>query len=670
MVLCIALNILLFFITDKLETVLFLDTVGTMIVAVLAGLFPGILVAVITNAFCAIFSGITLYFAFVNAMVAVLTTLCAIIFKKPRPLNVAFFIMCAALISGITGALIQLALLGAPQNPQIAEMTASAAAALDTVEAVAFLGVNIILNLIDKGISAGIALVLLHFIPEETRIGIWNAGWKQRPLSGEEMLRLRADARDVKMSLRTRTSLAVLTAPLILVLVMGLVGAGIYIDTEKQYMEENAGSAGLFCAKSMNPAQLGQFMLKGARVEGYDRTEAMVQGICDNMPGVERITIKGVGEFEGMTAFAVESEKSTEFGLLSDWRATVDTPISGDGDNVVAVVEVEASLAYQTPVLKSFILRTALILLGIFLLIISYALYMTDIFDVLPIRSMSECMDRFGDEILPQNVMDENVKELRALDIRTGDEIEKLFRATCRMTSNMAEQMRSIRRLSDSTAKMQDGLIIIMANLVEHRDSDTGDHIQKTAEYVRIIAEGLKRRGYYAEKLTPKFMSEIVRSAPLHDVGKINISDKILNKAGKLTEEEYEIMKTHTLAGKSIVEKAIGTVEGESYLKEARNMAAYHHERWDGKGYPEGLHGEVIPLSARIMAIADVFDALTSVRVYKPAFSFDDAVQEIIDGAGSAFDPKCVEAFTDSLPEIKVVFNKYKRVMTMEGAGE
>ena len=105
-------------------------------------------------------------------------------------------------------------------------------------------------------------------------------------------------------------------------------------------------------------------------------------------------------------------------------------------------------------------------------------------------------------------------------------------------------------------------------------------------------------------------------SAPLHDVGKINIPDAILNKPGKLNADEYEIMKTHTTAGKNIIEKCINTVHAETYLKEARNMAGYHHERWDGKGYPEGLHGEVIPLSARVMAVADVFDALTSPRVY------------------------------------------------------
>ena len=219
--------------------------------------------------------------------------------------------------------------------------------------------------------------------------------------------------------------------------------------------------------------------------------------------------------------------------------------------------------------------------------------------------------------------------------------------------------MRSIRRLSDSTAKMQDGLIITMADLVESRDSDTGAHVQKTAAYVRIILDGLKKKGYYAEKLTPKYIQDVEHSAPLHDVGKINIPDAVLNKPGQLTDEEFEIMKTHTTAGKQILENAISSVEGESYLKEARNMAAYHHERWDGRGYPEKLHGEVIPLSARVMAVADVFDALTSPRVYKPAFPLEKALSILNEGAGTQFDPKCIEVFMESLPEVKKVLKKY-----------
>ena len=161
------------------------------------------------------------------------------------------------------------------------------------------------------------------------------------------------------------------------------------------------------------------------------------------------------------------------------------------------------------------------------------------------------------------------------------------------------------------------------------------------------------------EKLTEKFASDAIRSAPLHDVGKINIPDEVLNKPGKLTDEEYEIMKTHTTAGKRIMEHAISTVEGDNYLKEARNMAAYHHERWDGKGYPEGLHGEVIPLSARIMAVADVFDALTSPRVYKPAFSLEKALSIMEEGSGTQFDPKCIEVFMDALDEVKIVLRRY-----------
>ena len=249
------------------------------------------------------------------------------------------------------------------------------------------------------------------------------------------------------------------------------------------------------------------------------------------------------------------------------------------------------------------------------------------------------------------------------MEIETKDEVEQLYNSICTMTLNLSEQMRDLRRLSDTTAKMQDGLIITMADMVENRDSDTGAHIQKTAAYVKIIVEGLQKKGYYAEKIDAKFISDVVRSAPLHDIGKINIPDAVLNKPGKLNDEEFEIIKTHTTTGKKIMEDAISTVRGENYLKEARNMAAYHHERWDGKGYPDGLHGEVIPLSARIMAVADVFDALTSPRVYKPAFPVDKALSIITEGSGTQFDPKCVEVFMENLPEVKVILKKYNREM-------
>ena len=275
-------------------------------------------------------------------------------------------------------------------------------------------------------------------------------------------------------------------------------------------------------------------------------------------------------------------------------------------------------------------------------------------------EKIEEIQEKLGELIHQRDDIADNINKLEVDKQLKANEIEKLYNAICDMASGMTEQMRSIRYLANSTEQMQNGLIITMADLVENRDSDTGAHIQKTAEYVRIISEHLKKLDYYPEKLTPKFMADVVMSAPLHDVGKINISDTVLNKPGKLTDEEYEIMKTHTIAGKEIMEKAISTVNGENYLKEARNMAAYHHERWDGKGYPEGLQGQVIPLSARIMAVADVFDALTSKRVYKPAFSMEKALDILWEGAGSQFDPKCVEAFVYGLPEVRVVLKKYQ----------
>ena len=386
------------------------------------------------------------------------------------------------------------------------------------------------------------------------------------------------------------------------------------------------------------------------------------------------------GSFEEKTLLTLQDavkKGQKESGVLDGYSEGYGHMINGykvifDSDGKPAgILCVEIDIRNFRKELVSYI-RSVIIFVTVFMIVI-IAIYLIQVERSIidPIKKITQSADDFvsiiedqdysSGEAFSQEQFDEFIRRFRKLDIHSGDEVERLYIALCSMSANQVEQIRSIRRMSESTAKMQEGMIVTMANLVENRDSDTGAHVQKTAAYVSIIAEGLKKKGYYAEKLTPKFMEDVVRSAPLHDVGKINIPDRILNKPGKLDEDEYEIMKTHTTAGKKIIEQAIGALEGDSYLKEARNMAAYHHERWDGKGYPEGLHGEVIPLSARIMAVADVFDALASPRVYKPAFPLEKALAILEEGKGTQFDPKCVEVFLEALPQVKEVLGKYQQ---------
>ncbi|MBO4385378.1 MAG: HD domain-containing protein [Clostridia bacterium] len=208
-----------------------------------------------------------------------------------------------------------------------------------------------------------------------------------------------------------------------------------------------------------------------------------------------------------------------------------------------------------------------------------------------------------------------------------------------------------------SIERLQDGLILVMADLVESRDKCTGDHVRKTAEYTRIIMEQMRKDCSYPDELTDEFIEDVVRSAPLHDVGKIQVSDAILNKPGRLTPEEFEEIKSHTTAGRDILTEAIDMVSEErsGYLLEARNLAYCHHEKWNGTGYPQGLAGEKIPLSARIMAVADVFDALVSKRSYKEGLPIEKATEIIREGIGTHFDPLVAEAFLKAGAEVRAV---------------
>ncbi|GHV09030.1 two-component system response regulator [Clostridia bacterium] len=197
--------------------------------------------------------------------------------------------------------------------------------------------------------------------------------------------------------------------------------------------------------------------------------------------------------------------------------------------------------------------------------------------------------------------------------------------------------------------RLKNGIITVLAEVVEERDNVTGGHIYRTQKYLEILLHAVKERGVYAQQTANLDLPLMLPSAQMHDIGKIVVSDLILNKAGKLTDEEYEIIKTHSAEGERIIDRVAQEVgeNNDEFLAYARSFAGTHHEKWNGKGYPSGLSGEDIPLSGRAMAIVDVYDALTSERPYKKAFTHEEAVEIIKNDSGTAFDPKLVEVFLE-----------------------
>lgn len=202
--------------------------------------------------------------------------------------------------------------------------------------------------------------------------------------------------------------------------------------------------------------------------------------------------------------------------------------------------------------------------------------------------------------------------------------------------------------------QMQNSIITGMATMVESRDNSTGGHIRRTSKCVKIFADALKKEN---KEISSEFLNNVIKAAPMHDLGKIAVDDDILRKPGKFTDEEYKVMKTHTCKGADIVAEVLRDVEDKDFVKIAINVAHFHHEKWDGNGYPQGLKGENIPLEARIMALADVFDALVSKRCYKEAFDYDKAFSIIEESLGSHFDPELGRIFIGCRKELEELYS-------------
>ncbi len=712
-VICTLLNIILSMLIKTTELPFFIDTVGTIVATALGGTIPGIVTAFFTNAVNFFMDGKSIFYASLNMLIAIVSAAyfgdyssnrkkntgvkdpIARLSKKAGYLDLVLYIVSLALIGGGIGGIITWYLYRVPAD---APMSVRIMTWLSTHLGLGVFGCHMVstlfTDLMDKAVSVLIALLIIYLVPKKIKKSIKLSPWKQKPLTFEELKRAEKKVRG-KFSIGFRINLILIFYVVLMTLVCLVYSVISYRDNTVENLSASARQVAGLAAKEIDPSMVDVYLWAGSSAYGYDTTKERLKSIKESSPDIAFLYVYRITREECLVVFDLDTVLSdgtfvngdttgSRVPLENDILRFRDELIAGEEIPVVrmndeygsfltcyhpvydksgrCVCYVISNVEYRvvTSLLERYFGRVLLLFSGFIILIVAISILTTKYHIVMPLAGMTI----YANELMDSGVgaSEDNFARIEELDIRTGDEVEQLYRAFCKLTGDTVQQLNDNRNKTEAISKMQNALLITMADMVESRDSDTGAHVLKTAAYVRIILQGLKKNGYYAEKLSDKFMRDVEMSAPLHDVGKINIPDSILNKPGRLTPDEFEIMKTHTTAGKKILENAISSMEGDNYLKEARNMAAYHHERWDGKGYPEGLHGEVIPLSARVMAIADVFDALSSPRVYKPAFPFDEAVRIIREGSGTQFDPLCVEVFIESLAEVRKVLSKYQEI--------
>ena len=680
----IFLNLFFGTIAEKSGAPLYLDTVGTIVASIIGGFLPGVIVGFSTNIFKSISDTSALYYGVLNVLISVTASYFAKkgFFKKPLKTIAAIIVF--ALIGGGIGSFIPIYLDDVPNDSGILQSMLYDTGIMS--ERTALIISNVLVDLLDKSISVIMALIILRIIPGSLKRSCRFIGWMQTPLSEEDSKAAKKTNFRV-ISLRTKIMLA-LSISLIAVSVAATgISMKLYRNALiKDHIKIAEGAANI-AASIIDTEMVDEYIKKGEASEGYIETEKILTRIRESSTDIKYLYVYKIEKEGCRVVFDVDNgeDMGSEHGeLLSfdktfiplvpdllegkeidpiisndqfGWLLTVYKPVLDKSGNCVCYAAADVSMDMIGSIERKFFVEMLSLFLGFFILIFVFVRWLVEYHIVLPVNSIALSTGTFAYD--SENARVNSIERIHDLKIHTGDEVENLYHAIAKTSDDSMKYVADVQKKTQELAQMQNALIIVLADIVESRDENTGAHVRKTARYTEIILNSLRKKGYYNDELTDQFISDVVHSAPLHDVGKIQVPDAILNKPGKLTDEEFEIMKKHTTAGHNIISQAISLVPNSGYLAEARNLAAYHHEKWDGTGYPYGLSGEDIPLSARVMAVADVFDALVSKRSYKDPFTFDEAMKIIREGSGKHFDPLVVEAFLSEEAEVKEVANNF-----------
>ena len=672
-----------------LKLPLFLDTIGTVLSAALGGFLPGIAVGFVTNLINSFADASSAYYGALNVLIAVAAVLLyrrGSFNKLPRLwLPVIVF----ALIGGALSSVIAWLLSGMNIGDGISAGLATRMYENGVDPFIAQLVSGFAIDVVDKIIVCMVVFILLKVLPKSLKHRLLVSAWQQAPLSEEALAQARSH-QTRSVSLRAKVLLLLLTFATVLTILPACAVSFVQYrqTTISEHIKLGENIAKLE-AGMINPDRVDDFLTLGEAAEGYKETEAVLYNILHSTTDIQYVYVYRILSDGCHVVFDLDTDDLeggepgdvVEFDesfrpylpdllagrpiepIISDdkygWLLTAYEPVYNSAGECVCYAATDISMGMLTQEAVRFLVKVVTLTLGFIILVLAAGLWLSEYNLILPINSMSYAAGGFA--YTSDEDRSGSVERIRQLDIRTGDEIENLYHALAKTTEDSMRYIADIQQHSATISKMQNGLILVLADMVESRDKCTGDHVRKTAAYADVIMQELKKEGKFTDVLTDEYIQDVVHSAPLHDVGKIQVSDVLLNKPGRLTDEEFHAMQYHTTAGGEIISHAIALVSDAGYLAEAKNLASYHHERWDGKGYPCGLSGDQIPLSARIMAVADVFDALVSRRSYKDPFPFEKAMDIIREESGTHFDPDVAQAFLNAEGEVRRIEEEFSR---------
>ena len=679
----IAVNLLLRRIAALTGLPLYVDCVGTVFTAILGGYIPGMMVGYLTNLLLWIWDESALYYSVISVHIAIVTVFFArrgCYRSFGRAIRTVPFL---ALVGGGLGSVLTYALSGMDLGKELSSGLASSLHNSGMTPFMSQLTADLLFDLADKLLVVIIVMVILHFLPDHLENRIRRSFMQQHSLTPEE----RKDASHFhvrKISLRPQFVLLVMGAMSLIALVITVISFMQYRNTLIDTKTEMGRGVTRVIASYFDPDKVDDYLEKGYEVTDYASVREKIGSLRDTSDDITYVYVYQIREDGCHVVFDPDTGEGSNPGdilpfdvdfrdqlpaLLAGgeirpiesnaswgWLYSIYTPVKDSTGKTVCYACADISMDHLAKEQYIFFAKVFSLFMSFTLIVLAVFLLLADNRIIEPINTMAFASSRFAFDSEEQR--NTALEQLKTLGIHTGDEIENLYDAISKTTEDSVHYIAETQQKSETIARMQENLILVLADMVESRDQFTGDHVKNTSEYTRIIMEQMRKEGSYTDQLTDEFINNVYHAAPLHDIGKIRVSDAVLNKPGKLTDEEFEAMKLHTLYGADVIEKARKASSDISYLDEARNLAVSHHEKWNGKGYPYGLAGEEIPLSARIMAVADVFDALVSKRSYKDPFPFEKAMDIIREGMGSHFDPKVAEAFIHAEDEVRKVLSE------------